>query len=181
VGSFLRASGSAPFTFLVAYLGVVTTEGTLIVNTTMSASYGDKALRIYVDRGIDTVTPLLATNGATGTDQSAETGSIVTDRDADIIAGVQEFTWAASHQQNTGTPATGWTEWGDTATGADNKYQRLSAGTYNGNFTWTATDNDHCSIVVALQDASIVAPSALLATNNGRFLHGNSGRMLRAA
>jgi hypothetical protein len=147
-------AGTGPAPFLVAYVGVVTTAGTLVVDTTMSAAYGDKRLSIYVERGLDTTTPILGNAGATGLDQSAETGSVVTDSTATVIAALQEWSWATAHAQNTGTPATGWTEWGDTATGSDNKYQSLVAGTYNGNFTWTSADEAWSAIVIATRDAA---------------------------
>lgn len=155
VGTLLRTTaGTGPAPFLSAYLGVVTSAATLTVSTTVSANYGDKRLSIIVYSGIDTTTPLLATNGATGMDQSAETGNVVVAVAADIISALQEWSFAASHVENTGTPATGWTAWGDTATGATTKYQRLAAGTYNGNFTWTSSDEAWSARVVALRDAA---------------------------
>jgi hypothetical protein len=74
-----------------------------------------------------------------------------------MVSFVTEWGWPAAHNHNVGTPNTGWTEWGDTATGADAKYQNFTdTGTRNGNFTWTDPGDDAWAArVVALADAVV--------------------------
>lgn len=162
-GTLLRGGAQSPPPFLAVYYGVVTSAGTLSVTGTMSANFSDKRLSCIVWRGVDTSTPLNQTNGGTGSDASAETGDITTTQPGPMMGFVQEWGWPAAHNQNVGTPNTGWTEWGDTATGADNKYQNFTdTGTRNGNFTWTDPgDDDWVARVVALSDAAAGGEAAI--------------------
>jgi hypothetical protein len=78
---------------------------------------------------------------------------------------MQEYAWAAAHNHNVGTPNTGWTEWGDTATGADNKYQNFtSTGTRNGDFTYPSAGGSDfwCVRGVALRDSSGEPPPTVV-------------------
>lgn len=162
VGTLLRTSTAiSPEPFLDVYELTFSGTGNPTFTGNFSASVADRSLRSIVWSGIDQTTRVEATNGAaTNTDTTTSaTGNIVQGNPGPISSFHNDYPWPAAHNHNVGTPNTGWTEWGDTATGGDNKYQNFATGgTRNGNFTWTDTGGSDFSVVrgVALRDAAAV-------------------------
>jgi hypothetical protein len=159
VGTLLRTSTAiSPEPFIDCYELVFSASGTPTITGNYSATVGDRSLRSIVWRGLDATTRVEATAGAaTSTDTpTSATGNIVQGNTGPISSFHNDYPWPAAHNHNVGTPNTGWTEWGDTATGGDNKYQNFaSGGTRNGNFTWTDTGSNDFSVVrgIAGRDA----------------------------
>ena len=166
VGTLLRGSGAnsgADRPMLDVFVGPVVAAGTPTVTATFTGgSPIEREIKVWVWRGVDTTTPVNATNGATGTtDNASATGNIVTTSPGPIMAIVNEFAWAASHSEAAGSPSTGWTEFGDTATGSDSKYRNeTGTGTFNGDFTWSAALDEWATRIVALSDAAAVGAGA---------------------
>jgi len=160
VGTLLRtATVVSPELFIDVYELVFSASGTPTFTGNYSATVADRSLRSIVWRGIDNTTRVEATAGAaTNTDTpTSATGNIVQSNPGPISSFHTDYPWPAAHNHDVGTPSTGWTEWGDTATGGDNKYQNFaSGGTRNGNFTWTDTGSNDFSAVraAALRDAA---------------------------
>jgi len=152
-GSLLRGGGS-PAIMLAVYYGVAPSSGANTVTVTFSANCGDKELKIFEISGESTGTPLNQTNGATGNSAAPLSGSITTTVAGFIIKAVQEFSWT-THDEAAGTPTTGWTEYGDTATGADSAYRNeASTGTFNGGFTLNGNSQWACRIVAFADGAA---------------------------
>lgn len=169
-GSLLRSTASTgPDTMLALYYGIAPTGGANTVTVTFSTSLADKEIKIWEISGVDTATPLNQTNAATGlTVNDPETilsGSITTTVPGFIIKAMQEFSWG-THAENFGTPTTGWTEFGDTATGSDSAYRNeTNTGTFNGGFSITISNNAWCCRIVAFADK---VPS--ISTKNNKSL-----------
>lgn len=188
IGTLLRGSVETPPPFMDVYSVVFTAAGTPTFTGTYSSAQIDRGLRSIVWRGIDTTTPLEATNGGTGSDGTAESGSVTTANPGPIVSFLREWQWAANHNHNTGgSPNTGWTEWGDDATGGDSKYRNeTGTGTYNGDFSWTAApgNDEWVCRIVALRDAAagrtINAATATL-TLTGQQAAISRGRTVNAA
>lgn len=156
-GTLLRSGGS-PAVMLAVYYGVAPSSGANTVTVTFSANCGDKELKIFEISGESTSTPLNQTNGATGSSTAPLSGSITTTAAGFIIKAVQEYYWTA-HNEAAGTPTTGWTEYGDTATGADSASRNESAtGTFNGGFTLNDTSQWACRIVAFADAANLLSP-----------------------
>lgn len=156
-GTLLRATATTADTMLAIYYGIAPSSGANTVTVTFSTSVGDKELKIWEISGVDTTTPLNQTNGASGVTGGSDpntvlSGSITTTVPGFIIKAVQEWQWG-THAENFGTPTTGWTEFGDTATGSDSAYRNESStGTFDGGFSISVSNNPWCCRIVAFAD-----------------------------
>jgi len=159
-GTLLRGTVDSPAPMLAVYYGIAPSSGANTVTMTSSVGVQDKDLRIFELSGVDGTTPLNQTNGGVGRSTTPLSGNITTTLPGFIIKCVQDWEWPATHTEVAGTPTTGWTEFGDTATGADNAYRNeAGTGTFNGGFGGYTLSLAWCCRIVAFADASGGAPA----------------------
>lgn len=174
-GTILRGTGGrAPIPLLVAYYGIAPSSGANTVTFTLSATPDDTSeIKVWEISGIDTTTPLNGTQSNSGTTAfstavTVDTPNLVTTAPGFIIKTLQEWCWV-THNEASGTPTTGWTEYGDTAFGADSAYRNeTSTGTFTGGFSFTNTSDGggggasgYCVRIMAFSDAG-APPSGTL-------------------
>jgi len=170
VGTLLRGPGTnsgSDRPMLDVFLGVVVAAGTPTITATLTGgSPVELAMKVWAWRGANTSTPLDQTAGAVGTTNDASaTGNITTTSPGPIMSVVIEWAWAASHSEAAGSPSTGWTEPAgfDIATGSDGKHRNeAGTGTFNGDFTWSAGNDEWATRIISLADAAAAAADMIV-------------------
>lgn len=161
-GTLLRGTGNTPVPALAVYYGLATSGGASTVNIGWSAAVQDKQLTLWEISGISSSSPLNGTQGASGNvpvgTQSVVTPDLVTTQPGFIIKVIQEYSWATSWTENSGTPNTGWSIFtgAETATGSACAYRNENGtGTYNGGYTFASQGNSdgYAVRIVAFADA----------------------------
>ena len=162
-GTLLRGTGQRPVPFLAVYYGLAPNSGANTVTVTFSANVADKEIKVWEVAGINSGAPLNATQGASGSvgtgTQVVTTPDITTTAPGFVMKVLQEWSWAGAYEHNIGTPNTGWTEFGETATGSDSAFRiATSSGTFNGAFGFNSptVNNGYAVRVVAFADAQAV-------------------------